>query len=58
MYEEELRAAIADYINDVKEHNPDGVVLCMDTDVENQNKSIDGSINVYFEWGKKYILII
>ncbi len=47
------KTAVADYINDVKEHNPDGVVLCMDTDVENQNKSIDGSFNVYFDWGKK-----
>lgn len=49
------KTKVAEYIDKVKEHNPNGVVLCMDTDVENQNqsKSIDGSFNVHFEWGKK-----
>lgn len=46
------KANVANYINTVKEHNPNGVVLCMDTNTENQNKSMDGSFNVYFEQGK------
>ncbi len=41
------------YIKDVKKHNPDGVVLCVDTNTENEGKRIDGSFNVYFEWGEK-----
>lgn len=47
------KSGVPDYIEKVKKQNPNGVVLCMDTDVENQNKSIDGSFNVYFEWGEK-----
>ena len=44
------------YIADVKAHNPDGVVLLVDTDTESANKTIDGSFNVYFEWGKKIFI--
>lgn len=47
------KADVASYIDTVKESNPNGVVLCMDTNTENQNKSIDGSFNVYFDWGEK-----
>ena len=49
---------VVEYIEKVKENNPNGVVLCIDTDVENQSKSrrIEGAFNVHFEWGQ-YVLI-
>lgn len=44
---------IEKYINEVKDINPNGVVLCIDTNMERKPRSIDGSFNIYFEWNKK-----
>lgn len=44
---------VQNYIDNVKAHNPDGVVLCVDTTTERKGKRIDGAFNVYFEWGDK-----
>lgn len=44
---------VENYIKNVKSSNPDGCVLCMDTKTEQKNKSIDGSFNVYFDFGEK-----
>lgn len=48
--------AVKNYIEEVKKSNPDGVVLCMDTNTVQKNRSIDGSFNVYFEYGKKVFI--
>lgn len=47
------KSEVQKYIDNVKEHNPEGVVLCMDTATERKGKSMDGAFNVYFEWGDK-----
>ena len=45
--------AVREYIEAVKKSNPDGVVLCMNTNTVQKNLPIEGSFNVYFEYGKK-----
>lgn len=44
---------IRDYIEAVKTSNPDGVVFCMIANTVQKNKLIDGSFNVYFEYGQR-----
>jgi hypothetical protein len=47
------KAQVLDYINEVKKNNIDGVVLCIETNLEKKQPPIDCSFNVYFEWDKK-----
>jgi len=44
---------IENYIKEVKNINPNGVVLCIDTNLERTPRGIDGSFNIYFDWNKK-----
>lgn len=44
-----LKEKIPDYIELVKKTNPNGVVLCIDTKIENKKTIISGSFNVHFE---------
>lgn len=46
---------VENYINRVKRSNPNGVVLCIDTEDGTHEKiKTQGAFNVYFQTGKKY----
>lgn len=51
------RENVQNYIQRVKQSNPNGVVLCIDTEEGTQEKvKTDGAFNVYFQMGEKVFI--
>lgn len=48
------KEAVKDYISKVKQYNPNGVILCIDTEEETRNNvNTNGAFNVYLEMKNK-----